>query len=208
MKKAPGNIRVMLAKSFLRTALFLILGYQGIGLSNAHHVLGRPAYSLNEDSNTPPSMNLETRIGDYFVTAMVYPAFPKPNQPGRINFYATHLDSGEPLNTGVVFKVRENSWFSNHSEKLGAQVLDDNVYRQAFAFNQEGNYVITAEFEADGESYQIDFPMRVGKPVAFGPLGISITIIVVVLIAVSIIQRKRMTRIRLQAARDERRAGN
>jgi hypothetical protein len=51
----------------------------------AHHVLGRPSYSLNEDSNTPPSMQIETRIGNYFVTYMVYPAFPKPGEPGRIN---------------------------------------------------------------------------------------------------------------------------
>ncbi len=34
----------------------------------AHHVLGRPAYSLNEDSNTPPAMQAEIQIGDYLVT--------------------------------------------------------------------------------------------------------------------------------------------
>jgi len=34
----------------------------------AHHVLGRPTYSLNEDSNSPPRMQLETQIGDYFIT--------------------------------------------------------------------------------------------------------------------------------------------
>ncbi len=188
--------------------LFVILFCQGIGLSYAHHVLGRPAYSLNEDSNTPPSMNLETQVGDYFVTAMVYPAFPRPNEPGRINLYATHVDSGKPLNTGVSFRVREDSWLSGHEESLGAQVLDDNVYRQAFVFNQEGDYIITAEFQIDGERYTIDFPLRVGKSLAFGPLGISIAIIVVVLLAVSIVQRKRMMRIRLQTARNEQRPGN
>lgn len=46
----------------------------------AHHVLGRPAYSLNEDSNTPPSMQVETQIGDYLVNMMVFPAFPKPGE--------------------------------------------------------------------------------------------------------------------------------
>ena len=34
----------------------------------AHHVLGSPTYSLNEDSNAPPRMQLETQIGDYFIT--------------------------------------------------------------------------------------------------------------------------------------------
>jgi len=46
------------------------------GVAQAHHVIGRPAYNLNEDSNTPPSIQMETQIGDYFVTYMVFPAFP------------------------------------------------------------------------------------------------------------------------------------
>ncbi len=167
----------------------------------SHHVLGRPAYSLNEDSNTPPSMNIETQIGNYFVTAMVFPAFPKPNEAGRVHFYATHLDSGEPLNTDVIFRVKDNGWFSNHEEKLGAQVLDDSVYRQGFIFQQQGDYIITAEFVADNQPYTIDFPMTVGNPAPVGPLGIAITIIVFILMAVSIVQRKRLIRARIQNAR-------
>ncbi|MCP4186930.1 MAG: hypothetical protein GY763_04915 [Gammaproteobacteria bacterium] len=167
----------------------------------SHHVLGRPAYSLNENSNTPPSMNIETQIGNYFVTAMVFPAFPKPNEAGRVHFYATHLDSGEPLNTDVIFRVKDNGWFSNHEEKLGAQVLDDSVYRQGFIFQQQGDYIITAEFVADNQPYTIDFPMTVGNPAPVGPLGIAITIIVFILMAVSIVQRKRLIRARIQNAR-------
>lgn len=170
----------------------------------SHHVLGRPAYSLNEDSNTPPSMNIETQIGNYFVTAMVYPAFPKPKESGRINFYATHLDSGEPLNTGITFTVRDDSWFNSKEEKLGAQVLDDNVYRQGFMFSEEGDYIITAEFTVDGESYTIDFPMRVGDPFPIGPLGIAIAVIILLLIGVSVLQRKRLLRARIQGDRSSR----
>lgn len=208
MKNSHSNIYGLWVKSALKTMLFIVLFCQGIGLSYAHHVLGRPAYSLNEDSNTPPSMNLETQVGDYFVTAMVYPAFPRPNESGRINFYATHVDSGEPLNAGVSFKVRGDSWFSHHTENLGAQVLDDNVYRQAFVFNHEGDYIITAEFQADGERYEIDFPLRVGEPLSIGPLGLFVTVIVIMLIAVSFIKRKRLLRIRLQAARNEKQSSH
>jgi len=107
-----------------------------IPLAEAHHVLGRPAYSLNEDSNTPPSMNIETLIGEFFVTAMVYPAFPKPEEAGRINLYVTRLGSKQPLNADIEFSVRNDGWFNSKPEQLGAQVLDDNVYRQAFRFHQ------------------------------------------------------------------------
>jgi len=49
----------------------------------AHHVLGRPAYALNENSNTPPSMQLETVIGDYFVNYMVFPPSLAKTKPWR-----------------------------------------------------------------------------------------------------------------------------
>ena len=168
----------------------------------SHHVLGRPAYGLNEDSNTPPSMNVEAQIGNYLVTAMVYPAFPRPNESGRINLYATHLESGEPLNTGIAFSVRDDNWFNKKVEKLGAQVLDDNVYRQGFMFSEEGDYIVSAEFSVDGETHTIDFPMRVGDPFPVGPLGIAIFVIIVGLIGVSVFQRKRLVRARIQGERE------
>ena len=172
---------------------------------SAHHILGRPAYSLNEDSNTPPSMNLEAQIGNYLVTAMVFPAFPRPNEPGRINFYATHLDSKQPLNTKVEFIVKDDSWFStNAPEVLGAQVLDDNVYRQGFVFKNEGNYIITAKFEAENEPYTIDFPMRVGNPMPIGLLGSVAGGVLLLLLGVTLFQRKRLARSQRALAREEK----
>ena len=76
----------------------------------AHHVLGRPAYSLNEDSNTPPAMQAEVQIGDYIVTYMVFPSPPRPNEPGRINLSATRIDAGTPLDGKVTVQVRYDSW--------------------------------------------------------------------------------------------------
>ncbi len=174
-------------------------------LAEAHHVLGRPAYSLNEDSNTPPSMNIETLVGDFFVTAMVFPAFPKPEEAGRINLYVTRLKTKQPLNAGIEFSVREDGWFNaigfdNKTEQLGAQVLDDNVYRQAFSFHQRGNYIIRASFWDKGEHYIIDFPLRVGAPAAIGPLGIIVTFVLLLLIVVTVVQRKKILR---NKSRDE-----
>ncbi len=170
---------------------------------HAHHVLGRPAYSLNEDSNTPPSMQVETRIGNYFVSYMVYPAFPKPGVPGRINLYATRIDSAETFNGKIVFRVRDDGWFSTNSELLGVQEIDDGVYRQGFVISEEGAYIITAEFVADDEPYTIDFPLRIGAPVSMGPLGLAIGVIVLVLVGVSVVQRRRLTSARIRHAHEE-----
>lgn len=172
----------------------------------AHHILGRPAYSLNEDSNTPPSMQVETQIGNYFVTYMVYPAFPKPGEPGRINLYAVHMESGEPFTGQVTFMVRDDVWFGAETEHLGIQPPDDNVFRQGFVFSEEGNYIITAQFEAEEEPYIIDFPLRVGNPAPIGPGGLMVGIIVLVLVGVNLIQRKRLLRARIRSAHEESRS--
>ena len=170
----------------------------------AHHVLGRPAYSLNEDSNTPPSMQVETQIGDYFVTYMVYPAFPRPNEPGRINLYATRIDNNEPLEATVTFTVRDDSWFSDKEELLGSQIVDDNVYRQGFVFRENGKYIITAEFTANGEPYRIDFPLQVGEVSTIGPIGMAVGAIVLVLLGVNIFQRKRLQRLKTREYHNQR----
>ncbi|MDT8283173.1 MAG: hypothetical protein RQ982_10270 [Gammaproteobacteria bacterium] len=172
--------------------------------AQAHHVLGRPAYSLNEDSNTPPSMQVETQIGDYFITYMVFPAFPKAGQRGRVNLYATRIDNGDAYNGEVSFKVRDDIFFGNrHEESLGSQLPDDNVYRQGFEFSQDGQYIITAEFNDGGEPYIIDFPLLVGAPSSVGPLGIAVAAIAIVLLGVNILQRKKLLRAKIRNAHEE-----
>lgn len=114
------NKRIRARWNKLTALLSFILLAGLMPIANAHHVLGRPAYSLNEDSNTPPSMNIETLVGEFFVTAMVFPAFPKPEEAGRINLYVTRLKTKQPLNADIEFSVRNNGrfraiWFKNPS---------------------------------------------------------------------------------------------
>lgn len=178
---------------------FLLLLLLVVSVSaDAHHVLGRPAYSLSSDSNTPPSLEVETQIGDYYVTYMAFPAFPRANESGRVNLYASHIDTGKPFVGKVTFKVRDDSWFSSNEEVLGTQDIDDNVYRQGFVFSKDGDYLVTAEFMADGQPYIIDFPLRIGQPVTIGPLGLVVAVIVVVLVSVNLLQRRRRLRLKTE----------
>jgi hypothetical protein len=182
----------VLGLTLLAPALWL----SAVEFAAAHHVLGRPNYSLNEDSNTPPSMQGEVQIGDYFVTYMAFPAFPRPESPGRINLYVSRIDDGAPFQGEVAFKARDNAWFSwlgigGKEEKLGLQPPDDNVFRQGFLFHEAGDYIIAAEFQAGGEPYIIEFPLRIGEPPAVGPIGIAVGLLLIVLVTVSVIQRRR-----------------
>ncbi len=176
--------------------LILLINILSFNQVFAHHVLGRPSYSLGDDSNTPPSLQVETQIGEYYVTYMAFPAFPKPNESGRVNLYASRIDNGNTFNGKVTFKVRDDSWFSSKQEILGTQEIDDGVYRQGFVFSKAGNYIVTAEFESGGEPYTIDFPLRIGEPDSIGPIGLAVVIIVLVIVAVNITQRHRLQRLK------------
>ncbi|HJM61971.1 MAG: hypothetical protein QF726_04625 [Alphaproteobacteria bacterium] len=183
----------------MRTLLTLLLAAIWICLAvaptSAHHILGRPSYSLNEDSNTPPSMQVEVQLGDLFVTTMVYPAFPRLGVPSRINLYAKHTDG--QLYTGEVgFSVRKITWLSwfglgEESREIGRQLPDDNVFRQAFRLDREGDFLITVTLNVNGEPHMIDFPLRVGEAPMIGVLDIIIALVVLTIVAVTLVQRRR-----------------
>jgi len=163
--------------------------------TSAHHILGRPSYSLNEDSNTPPSMQVEVQLGDLLVTTMVYPAFPRLGVPGRFNLYAKHTN-GRLYKGEVEFSVRKITWLSwfgmgEESREIGRQLPDDNVFRQAFRLDREGDFLVTATLDIDGEPHMIDFPLRVGEAPMIGALEIIIALVVLTIAAVTLVQRRR-----------------
>ena len=176
--------------------LVLALALPPLEAAVAHHILGRPAYSLNEDSNTPPSIQAEVMIGDYMVSYMVYPAFPRPGEPGRISVYAIRADDAAPYEGEVTFMVRDLPWYSwlgidGPTETLGVQHLDDKVFRQAFLFQAAGEYMITAAFEAEGEPYRVDFPLRIGAPSMLGPIGTIVALLLAALVGAGVLYRRR-----------------
>ena len=180
------------------SAIYLIclLSCLAVSEAQAHHVLGRPSYSLGDESNTPPSLEVETQVGDYYITYMAFPAFPKPNEAGRVNLYAKRIDNGKSFAGRVTFKIMDDNWFKSDSETIGTQSPDDSVFRQGFVISKAGDYIIRAEFEAGGAPYVIDFPLRIGEPLPVGPLGITVIVIVVILLTVNITQRRRLQRLK------------
>ena len=203
------KISFTLSPRAARVALLsMILGLPAFDFAAAHHVLGRPAYSLSEDSNTPPAMQAEVRIGDYFVTYMAFPAFPRPGHPGRINLYVTRVDDGAPFLGEIAFTVRAESWFSwlraGDAQALGTQPPDDNVFRQSFLFGEPGDYIITAALQAGGEPYSLDFPLRIGEPAPVGPIGVAVGLLLTLLVGVSVMQRRRAMTGKIRGAHEAR----
>jgi len=182
--------------SLLQPGLVLLALLLPLQSAEAHHILGRPGYSLNEDSNTPPSVQVETQAGGYALTYMAFPDIPRPQSPGRINFYAARISDGKPYPGKVKFLVRLDSWMTrfgirDHTETIGVQSPDDAVFRQGVYYGPAGDYIITAEFEVDGEVHRVEFPLRVGIPDTIGPIGTAVGLMFVLLIGFGLVQRRR-----------------
>jgi hypothetical protein len=187
--------------------LALVLAIVAADIAQAHHILGRPADSLDAASNTPPDSHVEAEIGDYVVTYMVFPAFPQPQSPGRINLYLARTDDGTPFAGEVTFKVRGDSWLSylglgGGDKTLGRRPHDDAVFRQGFEFDDAGDYIVTVEFRSGDEPYVIEFPLRVGETSMFGPIGLLVGAFLIVLLAVSLIQRRRSMTGKIRASHE------
>lgn len=190
MKVSIHPLRRMRPSGLLSIGLLcLLISLMLLSPAWAHHVLGRPAYSLNEDSNTPPTMQLETQIGQYLVTMMLFPAFPKVGEEGRVRFYATHLDTGDPFLGEVQFSVQDDVWWGGVEETLGQQSPLDGIYRQAMLFSKEGDYLVSAHFEAGGEPYVIDLPVRIGTPASILPLIMTFGVLGMVVLALALKKR-------------------
>lgn len=206
---SPENIlaRNIVAGGFVLLSLLMVTPLF------AHHILGRPSYSLNEDSNTPPSMQAELQAGSYDVLYMAYPAFPKVNEPGRININASHSVTGKTYVGKMTFRVKHNSWlssewlpeewFSTESELLGVQKIDDGVFRQSFVFREDGNYTILAEFSEGEHTHIMSFPLRVGAPALISPMGYAVGLVIIVLLISSVARREKLQRQRIKRHHEE-----
>lgn len=198
-----GLLRGLIAGAVLLSGLTLSDG------AGAHHVLGRPSYNLGDDSTTPPSMQADVLIGDYMFTYMIFPAFPRPGETGRINLYGIRANTGVPYEGKVTFKVRADPWyawlgFGGHQNRLGTQSADDKVFRQRFVIPAPGDYIVSAEFEVDGERYVMDFPLRVGEPSAAVLIGLLAASALIALVAASVFHRRRTMTVKVRDARPGR----
>lgn len=167
-------------------------------VSYAHHVLGRPSYSLDEDSTTPPALEMESQIGDFYISFMAFPAVPSPKEHGRINLHIAGINNPGPYVGNVTFKVRYDSFFQRGETVLGTQSIDDNVYRQGFVFEEAGDYIISAEFNANGEIYKVDMPLTVGKPVIYNTAALVITSVAILLFIFSLYKRRQLQRLQVK----------
>ncbi len=159
---------------------------------HAHEVPGKPSHVLSDDPDAPPSLQMETESGRYLLTLTAFPASPKPGQPGTVNLYASRIDDGHPFIGEVTFEARDDGLFSDKQDTIGTQQLHGDHYSQEFVFKEAGDYVLRAEFEADGATHVVELPLTVGTPSSLGTIGAVGGAILIALVTVNLMQRRRL----------------
>lgn len=162
----------------------------------AHDVPGQPSHVLSEDPDAPPAVQVETHLGPYHVIFVASPAAANPGERGTLTLSASRSDDGQPFIGKVTFKALGDSISSGKEETIGLQYLRDDVYRQSFLFKEAGDYIVRAEFEADGEPYAVDLPLTIGTPSRIGTVGVAGISLLVALVTVNLVQRRRLRHMR------------
>jgi len=167
------------------------------GPAQGHHILGRPSYGLDADTTETSSIEMDSEIGDYNATFMLYPSLPEPGDHGRINLFIAHLPGSPAPDGPITFAIRRDSWMAYFGllgarREIGQQFPDDRVYRQAMRIPDEGRYVILASFTAGRKSYEFRFPVQIGEPAVAGPAEIAALVLVLALLVCSVAMRRRV----------------
>jgi hypothetical protein len=83
----------------------------------------------------------------------------------------------------VSFQVSEDGWFAAPAETIGEQQARQGVVEQGFEFSRDGQYIIRARFDSDGQPYKVDFPMQVGNPQRWLAMLLAVAVVLVTLSA-------------------------
>ena len=149
-------------------------------LSFAFHIMDGPSY-------TPEAMTVEKTIGNYDVSFEITPTFVETNKVAVITLHISEIDTGYSLEKPVTFSIfNDYVLFLGAQIKLGKQRVSKRVYRQEFLIEEQGNYIIRAQFNELEEPFIIDLPIKVGSG---EPLTIIISTILLILIFLACIRK-------------------
>jgi hypothetical protein len=170
-----------------RALLLILLALFFAAPAAAHHILGIPHYSYDEDYPQTPVLTYQVEAGSYDVKMTGYPGRPAPGDRCSLHLYIHRKSTGELLNVPVTMTVTRDRMFLDDPVVYGPMTaeLEERVYKFHPRFEEEADYLVRVEFEADGAPWMIDLPMVVGEPGSpLVVLGASLGAIVMFLVSI------------------------
>ncbi len=145
-------------------ALALLLG--SAAPASAHHILGIPHYSYEEDYPQTPVLTFAVEAGPYDVKVTGYPGELEAGDQCSLYVYVKDRESGLPYDGEVTALVRRKGMLTAGEVIYGpiTVALDESVYKFYPRFEREAEYMAEVSFGEAGHPWIIDLPMVVGEP--------------------------------------------
>jgi len=183
------------AVSMTVAALALLAPVAALG----HHILGIPHYAYDEQYPQVPVLTYRVNAGSYEVKLTGYPGKPEPGDFCSVHVYIQHLETGEPFDGAVSLTVLRDRLVGPDPVIYGpmTSTLEDAVYKFFPKFEDEANYTIRVEYEADGAPWILDLPMVIGEPgsplALLAGVAAGVILFLVVIRALRIKRRRRLS---------------
>jgi len=152
----------------------------------AHHILGVPHYAYDDEYPQAPVLTYSVEAGPYNVRMTGYPGSPRPGERCSLHVYVSRVDTGTPFNGTVTLTVMQDRMLGTNTIVYGPITgeLEEAMFKFFPVFEDEANYTVRIEYEAEGAPWIIDLPMVAGEPgspwtVVLGVGGGVITFLIV-----------------------------
>ena len=164
----------------------------------SHHILGIPHYAYDEDYPQAPVLTYLVEAGPYEVRMTGYPGRPVPGESCTLHVYIRSMDGGAPFEGGVTLSIMHDRHIGTDPIIYGPidAELDEAMYKFYPRFDEEANYLVRIEYEAEDEPWIIDLPIVVGEPgspwLVLGGVAAGLALFVIAVRAVRIKQRRHL----------------
>jgi hypothetical protein len=173
----------------------------------SHHILGTPHYAYDEEYPQAPILTYSAEQGAYDVKMTCFPGKPRPGDNTSLHFYIKHRETGAAYSETVTLTVFKDRLIGDDPIVYGPiqGELEEAMFKFFPKFNEEANYTIRLEYEADGAPWILDLPMVAGEPgspwTVVGSIALAAGVFLIIIRAIRIKRKRR-------ADKKQRAAGN
>jgi hypothetical protein len=164
----------------------------------SHHILGTPHYAYDEEYPQAPILTYSAQQGAYDVNMTCFPGKPQPGDNTSLHYYIKHRETGNAFSDPVTLTVFQDRLVGDDPIVYGPieGELEEAMFKFFPKFDEEANYTVRLEYEADGAPWILDLPIVAGEPGSpwkvVGGIALGAGIFLIVIRAIRI-KRKRRT---------------
>ncbi len=172
----------------------------------AHHIMGVPHYSYDENYPQAPVLKLVDTVGDWQLQLTGYPGNPVPGEPTELHVYVVRELDRAVYDLPVSVTIRQQHLGGSRETIFGPADArrSENVFKFYPTYPEEGHYEVTIGFEDGAEGIStLTFPLVVGEPGSpWVPVALFGGGLVLLLLVVRAIKIKQARRARAAARRE------